>query len=103
MRPSLNPDTSVSRDVVSVNLSSWWFRQYRRGEVVALKSPQDPKLWIIKRIIALEGDLVQTLPPYSIREVRVPPGHVWVEGRSSRLEEYTIFEFGTQEMNSSIP
>ena len=34
----------------------------------------------MKRVIALEGDLVKTKAPYPFPEVRVPPGHVWVEG-----------------------
>jgi len=35
---------------------------------------------IVKRIIAIEGDTVQTLPPYPDAEVILPKGHVWVEG-----------------------
>ena len=62
-----------------------------RGDVVVLKycscipcadsrSPSDPKAWVIKRIIAIEGDLVETRPPYPERNVIVPNNHVWVEG-----------------------
>lgn len=28
----------------------------------------------------MEGDIVKTLPPYPLPEVRIPEGHVWVEG-----------------------
>lgn len=45
-----------------------------------LKSPLDPNYKLIKRIIAIEGDVVTTLPPYPDREVVVPQGHVWIEG-----------------------
>ena len=35
---------------------------------------------LVKRILALEGDVVKTLPPYPDQEIVVPQGHVWVEG-----------------------
>jgi inner membrane protease subunit 2 len=34
----------------------------------------------IKRVIALEGDSVQTRAPYPFPIADVPKGHVWVEG-----------------------
>lgn len=37
----------------------------------------------MKRIIGLEGDVVQTRRPYPNAYIRVPPGHVWVEGDSA--------------------
>ncbi|KAI0638297.1 LexA/Signal peptidase [Trametes polyzona] len=80
MQPTLNPDDSAWKDIVlfdsfSIRLA----QQYNRGDIVALKSPTDSKL-IVKRIVALEGDVVKTLPPYPDAEVRVPKGHAWVEG-----------------------
>ncbi len=39
----------------------------------------------MKRIVALEGDVVQTLQPYPEQEVKVPPGHVWLEGKHTHL------------------
>jgi len=80
MQPTLNPDTSLWRDIVIFDrFSIRTLRQYERGDVVALKSPADSKL-VVKRIIALGGDTVRTLPPYPDSEVRIPPGHAWVEG-----------------------
>lgn len=35
---------------------------------------------VTKRIVALEGDVVRTLPPWKDKTVRVPKGHAWVEG-----------------------
>ena len=35
---------------------------------------------MVKRIIGLEGDVVRTRKPYPYPTVKVPPGHVWVEG-----------------------
>ncbi|EJF61321.1 LexA/Signal peptidase [Dichomitus squalens LYAD-421 SS1] len=80
MQPTLNPDDSVWKDLVLFNRCSVKFwKSYNRGDVVALKSPVDSKL-IVKRIIALEGDTVRTLPPYPDAEVVIPQGHAWVEG-----------------------
>jgi signal peptidase I len=45
-----------------------------------IRSPIDPKILLVKRIVALEGDIVKTLPPYPDTEVTIPPGHVWLEG-----------------------
>ncbi|KAH9850698.1 LexA/Signal peptidase [Lenzites betulinus] len=80
MQPTLNPDDSTSRDIVLFDIFSIRLAQrYNRGDIVALRSPSDSKL-IVKRIVALEGDTIKTLPPYPDAEVRVPQGHAWVEG-----------------------
>ena len=34
----------------------------------------------VKRIIGLEGDVVETRKPYPTPYVRIPAGHMWVEG-----------------------
>lgn len=39
-----------------------------------------PESVAVKRITALEGDVVHTKPPSVTPTVRVPLGHVWVEG-----------------------
>ncbi|XP_032809979.1 mitochondrial inner membrane protease subunit 2 isoform X3 [Petromyzon marinus] len=79
MQPCLNPTQSPSSDVVLLN--RWSLRNFevRRGEVVSLISPRDPGQKMIKRVIALEGDIIRTLS-YRNRYVRVPEGHCWVEG-----------------------
>ncbi|PCH41273.1 LexA/Signal peptidase [Wolfiporia cocos MD-104 SS10] len=80
MQPTLNPDYSPWRDIVVFDrFAIHTRRQCDRGDVVALHSPTDSKL-IVKRIVALEGDTVKTLPPYPDAEVRIPPGYIWVEG-----------------------
>lgn len=35
---------------------------------------------IVKRVVAVADDVVQSLPPYPNTEVHVPEGHIWVEG-----------------------
>lgn len=80
MQPTLNPDDSTWRDIVLFDhFSINWLQDYKRGDIVALKSPHEGKL-IVKRIVALPGDTVKTLPPYPDVEVRIPEGHAWVEG-----------------------
>lgn len=77
MQPSLNPDSVTDY----VFLNKWAVRVYEvsRGDVVALFSPRDPDQTLIKRIVGLEGDIINTLG-YKKRFVRVPEGHCWVEG-----------------------
>lgn len=50
----------------------------------APRSPSDPYKLITKRIVALAGDVVHTKPPFPDPTVRVPDGHVWVEGDNGR-------------------
>lgn len=42
-------------------------------------APYDPGVMLIKRIVALEGDILKTRGRKK-RMVEVPVGHVWVEG-----------------------
>ncbi|KAM5303605.1 mitochondrial inner membrane protease subunit 2 isoform 2-T2 [Glossophaga mutica] len=59
MQPSLNPGGSQSSDVVLLN--HWKVRNFevQRGDIVSLVSPKNPGQKIIKRVIALEGDIVK--------------------------------------------
>ncbi|XP_026802275.1 mitochondrial inner membrane protease subunit 2 isoform X2 [Pangasianodon hypophthalmus] len=59
MQPSLNPEGALSSDVVLLN--RWSVRNYevRRGDIVSVVSPKNPKQKIIKRVIALEGDFIK--------------------------------------------
>uniref|UniRef100_A0A674K1E5 Mitochondrial inner membrane protease subunit 2 n=1 Tax=Terrapene triunguis TaxID=2587831 RepID=A0A674K1E5_9SAUR len=50
----------------------------RTCEVIEM-SPKNPEQKIIKRVIALEGDIVKTIG-YKNKYVKVPHGHMWVEG-----------------------
>ena len=43
-------------------------------------SPSDPNRMLVKRIIAVQGDIVVTKPPYPLERENVPTGHIWVEG-----------------------
>uniref|UniRef100_A0A182NI00 Mitochondrial inner membrane protease subunit 2 n=1 Tax=Anopheles dirus TaxID=7168 RepID=A0A182NI00_9DIPT len=78
MQPALNPDASVTDYVF---LSRWAVRNLdvQRGDIISLISPKDPTQKIIKRVVALQGDVISTLG-YKIPYVTVPEGHCWVEG-----------------------
>ncbi|ORY69321.1 signal peptidase, partial [Leucosporidium creatinivorum] len=88
MQPTLNPDSShMIQDIVLLNryaavesASGTGQGGFKVGDIVALKSPTDPKQLLIKRIIGLPGSIVTTLPPHPHRSVRIPAGHCWVEG-----------------------
>ncbi|KAJ6629114.1 peptidase S24/S26A/S26B/S26C [Mycena sp. CBHHK59/15] len=93
MQPTLNPDESLLwRDVgIFDRISIHTLQRYARGDIVALKSPVDSKYELVKRIIGVEGDVVRTLPPYPEPEVRVPKGHIWVEGDAFHSQDSNSF------------
>lgn len=81
MQPTFNPDTSAWNDVIifdrfSVNSG----KPILRGDIVSLRDPIRYKRTIVKRVVAVSGDVVKTLPPYLQPEVLIPEGHIWVEG-----------------------
>ncbi|KAF6762733.1 peptidase S24/S26A/S26B/S26C [Ephemerocybe angulata] len=81
MQPTLNPEWSLSKDYAVFDKVAVLDKQdCHRGDIITLKSPLDPKYKLIKRIVAEEGDTVKTLPPYPLKEVKIPQGYVWVEG-----------------------
>ncbi|QPG95023.1 hypothetical protein C2857_007515 [Epichloe festucae Fl1] len=81
MHPFMNEDkdSTLRRDVI---LNYKWSPQesLERGMIVTLRSPVHPEVTAVKRVVALEGDVVKTKQPYPISTVRIPQGHVWVEG-----------------------
>lgn len=52
------------------------------------RSPNNAGPLLVKRIVALEGDVIQTMPPYPDKEVTIPTGHVWVEGAHKCYHAY---------------
>ena len=103
MSPTLSPtvDETGQRDKV---LWKVWAakRNVQRGDVVHFMSPTRPEIFAVKRVVALEGDTVVLDPrrrpkkeddpdPPEARSwdvwkgrVKVPAGHVWVEGDNWR-------------------
>ncbi|CAG8752987.1 3587_t:CDS:2, partial [Dentiscutata heterogama] len=80
MQPTFNPDSNkLTRDIVLLNRQAAISHKYKR-DLDWVSAPDDPDKVITKRIIALEGDTVFTLPPYPDKFLRIPNGHCWVEG-----------------------
>ncbi|PNY24942.1 Mitochondrial inner membrane protease subunit 2, partial [Tolypocladium capitatum] len=73
MYPFMNADrdSTLRRDVIL---------NYKWAPQEGLESPVHPETVAVKRVVALEGDVVRTKAPYPIPTVRIPQGHVWVEG-----------------------
>ncbi|SPN97688.1 related to IMP2 - mitochondrial inner membrane protease subunit [Cephalotrichum gorgonifer] len=81
MYPFLNSDkdSTLTRDV-ALNWKLHPDRGLARGMIVVFKSPLNPETTAVKRIIGVEGDLVWSRNPHEPEAIRVPPGHIWVEG-----------------------
>lgn len=64
-------------------LNRWTIRgfQVEKGDIVSVISPKDTNSLLIKRIIALEGDIIQTKKSDNSL-IQVPTGHCWVEGEN---------------------
>ncbi|KAF3226251.1 hypothetical protein TWF106_000746 [Orbilia oligospora] len=80
MYPTFLPDSNAGmRDLIL--LKKWNAKKdLKRGEVVVYRSPVNPEVTAIKRVVGLEGDIVLTKKPFPVDEVVVPRNHVWVEG-----------------------
>lgn len=82
MHPTFNPDSNrLSQDIVILSKLTPP-TAYKVNDIVTLNSPTSPNDLLTKRILALDGALVKTLPPFSDTEkfVRVGKGRCWVEG-----------------------
>ncbi|RKU47679.1 hypothetical protein DL546_009163 [Coniochaeta pulveracea] len=81
MYPFLNShyNESTRRDLV-LNWKLYAQESLARGMIVTFRTPHDPNKISVKRVIGLEGDIVHTRRPYPNGYIRVPPGHIWVEG-----------------------
>lgn len=100
--PSMSPffNERFNETTDSDRCLEWKFRAHEnlaRGQVVTFRwvdppekedfsltcghrKPMAPDGFATKRIVALPDDIVHTRPPFPNPVVRVPPGHVWVEG-----------------------
>ncbi|KAL8103480.1 mitochondrial ATP-independent inner membrane protease subunit 1a-like [Apium graveolens] len=82
--PSMLPTFNISGDFVLAEKISPRFGKVCLNDVVLIRSPEDPRKIVTKRIVGMEGDNVTySINPESddsFKTVVVPKGHVWIEG-----------------------
>ena len=81
--PSMLPTFNMSGDVVLLEHLSTSLLYIKPGDVVVARSPTNPRLIVCKRVLGLEGDRVKVVPtaPLDVaRTIKVPRGHVWLQG-----------------------
>ncbi|KAJ7536273.1 hypothetical protein O6H91_12G062800 [Diphasiastrum complanatum] len=83
MQPTLNPAGEsllgfLSGDFLLLDKISGHNYHFSRGDIVVFRSPLEPREWMVKRLIALQGDWVTVPGRRDI--VHIPRGHCWVEG-----------------------
>ncbi|KAL0398359.1 UNVERIFIED_CONTAM: Mitochondrial inner membrane protease subunit [Sesamum radiatum] len=79
MLPTFNHGTYVLSESITSRLG-----KVGSGDAVLIRSPEDPRKVVAKRVKGVEGDVVSyVLDPSKSDEqktVVVPKGHVWIEG-----------------------
>ncbi|GFR45042.1 hypothetical protein Agub_g6412 [Astrephomene gubernaculifera] len=81
--PSMFPTFAGRGDFVIAEAVTPMWGQLHKGDVVICTRPVDPAESIIKRVVALEGEEVVLYPDREsseVRRIKVPPGHVWIQG-----------------------
>ncbi|OQV19212.1 putative Mitochondrial inner membrane protease subunit 2 [Hypsibius exemplaris] len=86
MMPTLQGDRRGGgrRDYVWLNTFAVRRFQVERGDVVVFSSPTDPSKILIKRVTALEGDVVHS-PTYKQNYVLIKRGYMWMEGDNKEM------------------
>ncbi|KAK6134440.1 hypothetical protein DH2020_031819 [Rehmannia glutinosa] len=82
--PSMLPTLNFTGDVLLVDKLSPMLGKVGPGDVVLVRSPENPRKTITKRIVGLEGDIVTFLVDPGRSDLShslvVPKGHVWIQG-----------------------
>ncbi|XP_059289248.1 mitochondrial ATP-independent inner membrane protease subunit 1a-like [Lycium ferocissimum] len=82
--PSMLPTFNLTGDLVLAERISTRFEKMKRGDVVLVRSPENPRKIVIKRLIGMGGDTVRYVVDHGSNDkehtVVVPDGHVWIEG-----------------------
>lgn len=78
------PTFNLTGDVLLVENLTVRMGKVRPGDVVLVRSPENPRKTVSKRILGMEGDRVTFMidPKNSNRcqSVVIPKGHVWIQG-----------------------
>ncbi|GMN64500.1 hypothetical protein TIFTF001_033570 [Ficus carica] len=81
--PSMLPTLNLTGDVVIAEHVSHRLGKVSRGDLVLVRSPENPRKIVTKRIVGMEGDRVSFfLDSHGdrYRTAVVPKGHVWIQG-----------------------
>ncbi|PSS15868.1 Mitochondrial inner membrane protease [Actinidia chinensis var. chinensis] len=82
--PSMLPTLNLTGDVVLAEHVSTRLGMVGLGDVVLVRSPENPRKTVTKRIVGMEGDtvtfLVDPMNSDRCRTMVVPKGHVWIQG-----------------------
>ncbi|CAF4299418.1 unnamed protein product, partial [Adineta steineri] len=91
MQPILNP-TGLNSDWILIK--RWHIDDYclQKNDIISFESPREPGVFMIKRVKALENEIIYDTKKQ--RETRVSEGHVWVEGDNKRAS-YDSRHFGS--------
>lgn len=78
------PAFNLSGDVVLIDRVTPWWGKIGVGDVVFVRSPENPLKIVAKRVTGLEGDSVSFLDNPAlgtkVQTVKVPKGHIFVQG-----------------------
>ncbi|XP_047342236.1 mitochondrial inner membrane protease subunit 1 [Impatiens glandulifera] len=89
--PSMLPTFNLTGDVVLVDYISHRLGRVGPGDIVLVRSPENPRRMVVKRILAMGGDTItfQVDPRNSerCRTIVVPKGHVWIQGDNIYLSK----------------
>ncbi|KAG1679141.1 hypothetical protein FOA52_000496 [Chlamydomonas sp. UWO 241] len=102
MSPTLNPGSisgSESKQcdwILVEKLSYKLWHSYQRGDVATLWCPENPRIQITKRLVAIEGDTVWD--DAKGRPEKLLPGRCWIEGDNARLSGDSRNMFGPVHM-----
>ncbi|KAJ8761298.1 hypothetical protein K2173_001354 [Erythroxylum novogranatense] len=82
--PSMLPTLSLTGDLVLAERITPRLGKVGIGDVVLVRSPENPRKVVTKRVVGVEGDRVTYFvdPKNSDRcqTILVPKGHIWIEG-----------------------
>ncbi|KAF1994499.1 LexA/Signal peptidase [Amniculicola lignicola CBS 123094] len=101
MAPTLSPDSHEQGKSDWVIIRKWRLggsvigdrEDIQRGDVVTFWKPHREEEISIKRVVAVEGDLVRVMRGYGVEGILVPYNHIWVEGDNWR-KSYDSNDFG---------
>jgi len=93
MQPTFNPNTTV--DFVFLSYFPVRVDYIKRGDIIVAISPRNPNETIIKRVIGVEGDIVESKKNNNASSTRkfIPRGYYWVEG-DHKGHSYDSTSFG---------